>query len=138
MKKCFESSGFCPAKNIHLKPNYLNFKVLEIIFPKPRCRPCLCGHTVRMCLSLHNSPLNVVLDRQRPDSKMSKLEKILAFFLSNSWGDKHPLAMKPAEFKLIMNTSRSAEACAVEIKGSNRQVSPCHFKEEVSCEIVKS
>lgn len=80
----------------------------------------------------------MVLDRRRqPDSKMSKLEKILAFFLSNSRGDKHPLAMKPAEFKLIMNTSRSAEACAVEIKGSNRQVSLCHFKEEVSCEIVK-
>lgn len=45
--------------------------------------------------------------------------------------------MKPAEFKLIMNTSQSAEACTVEIKGSNRQVSLCHFKEEVSCEIVK-
>lgn len=45
--------------------------------------------------------------------------------------------MKPVEFKLIMNTSQSAEACTVEIKGSNRQVSPCHFKEEVSCEIVK-
>lgn len=74
----------------------------------------------------------------RPDSKMLKLEKILAFFLANSRGDKNPLAMKPVEFKLIMNTSRSAEACAVEIKGSNRQVSPCHFKEEVSCEIVKS
>lgn len=83
-------------------------------------------------------PLNVVLDRRRPDSNMSKLEKILAVFLSNSWRDKHPLAMKPVEFKLIMNTSWSAEACAVEIKGSNRQVSPCHFKEEVSCEIVKS
>lgn len=37
-----------------------------------------------------------------------------------------------------MNTSQSAEACTVEIKGSNRQVSQCHFKEEVSCEIVKS
>jgi len=46
--------------------------------------------------------------------------------------------MKPKEFKLIMNTSQSAEACTVEIKGSNRQVSQCHFKEEVSCEIVKS
>lgn len=46
--------------------------------------------------------------------------------------------MKPVEFKLIMNTSQSAEACTVEIKGSNRQVSQCHFKEEVSCEIVKS
>lgn len=46
--------------------------------------------------------------------------------------------MTPVEFKLIMNTSRSAEACTVEIKGSNRQVSLCHFKEEVSCEIVKS
>lgn len=45
--------------------------------------------------------------------------------------------MKPVEFKLIMNTSRSAEACTVEIKGSNRQVSLCHFKGEVSCEIVK-
>lgn len=53
-------------------------------------------------------------------------------------GDKHPLAMKPVEFKLIMNTSQSAEACTVEIKGSNGQVSLCHFKEEVSCEIVKS
>lgn len=45
--------------------------------------------------------------------------------------------MKPVEFKLIMNTSRSAEACRAEIKGSNRQVSPCHFKREVSCEIVE-
>lgn len=45
--------------------------------------------------------------------------------------------MKPVEFKLIMNTSQSAEACTVEIKGSNRQVSLCHFKEEVSCEIAK-
>lgn len=45
--------------------------------------------------------------------------------------------MKPVEFKLIMNTSRSAEACRAEIKGGNRQVSLCHFKREVSCEIVK-
>lgn len=45
--------------------------------------------------------------------------------------------MKPVEFKLIMNTSRSAEACSAEIKGGNRQVSLCHFKREVSCEIVK-
>lgn len=43
--------------------------------------------------------------------------------------------MKPAEFKLIMSTSRSTEACSAEIKGSNRQVSLCHFKREVSCEI---
>ena len=46
--------------------------------------------------------------------------------------------MKPEKFELIMNTSWSAEACTVEIKGSNRQVSQCHFKEEVRCEIVKS
>lgn len=89
---------------------------------KPLQRPakCVSGQTTALTVKCQN------------------WKKMLPFFLSNSRGDKHPLAMKPAEFKLIMNTSRSAEACAVEIKGSNRQVSPCHFKEEVSCEIVKS
>lgn len=40
--------------------------------------PCVCMP------DLHNSPLNVVLGRMWPNSKMSKLEKILPFFLLNS------------------------------------------------------
>lgn len=40
--------------------------------------PCVCMP------ALHNSPLNVVLGRLWPNSKMLKLEKILPFFLLNS------------------------------------------------------
>jgi len=111
-----------------------------------------CLHTISVCASRKN-PISIkyrccttsILCGSQQSTQQHRREFFEVSWKYNSFlkclkrlPDKQHLAINSeSALSFFMYSSPSAKPCPAEIKSGNSQVSHCHSKREVSCEIVK-